>query len=466
MIELALTNCRIFGRDEDSIGIKDGRMVEFGSVSAGNSRKTIDLEGRTVVPGFIDSHTHLTNLGLSITRLDLSSTLSREEALERTRETVEEKVSGAVIGYGWDETSWGERDYITRTELDFTDRPVILFRKDMHMATANSKALGLVGLSSVDGVVKEEYLRKLDSLVQPSKEELKEAITAASERALLEGITTVRDMTGKRALQVMAEMDLPIRVYYAIYDREYENQDLSGSYAWGVKTFLDGSIGSKTAAHDGWPDENLKFSNQNVAEHLSGFWLRGIPVAMHAIGEIAVEQGIDALKHHRGQMRNSIEHFELVRPEKLGDISKSTVVSSQPNFLQWSMEGGLYQRNLGSEWSGMDNPFRDILDSGIKLAFGSDCMPVGPSFGIGMAVNTPHTHQRITVEEAINAYTRGGAYLLHEEHLSGKIETGYRADLAVFDANYLTDLGNIGSKEALITIVGGEIKHLSGQIQG
>lgn len=463
MLDLVLYNCRLFGKDDsiDTIGIKSGRIVEFGNRFPDSCRKKIDLCGRMVLPGFIDAHTHLLDLGLSLIRLDLSASKSREEAIQATTDYAQKNVAGIVVGYGWDETDWGETDYITGRELDQVGKPVVLFRRDMHMATVNRKALELAKLVSPDGVVKEENLRKLDQLTAPDEQEKWKALYAASRRAASEGITTVRDISGPGVPQMLSGRKLPLRVFSTIYDREATTALAYPDNMWGIKIFLDGSVGSMSAGHEGWPGNNMKFSDEKLQAHLESFWKNGFQVAMHAIGENAVTQAVKALRQQRGILRNSIEHFELVDEGVLQEINHPTVISSQPNFLQWSQKGGLYANKLGPGWFGRDNPFRSILDNGITLAFGSDCMPIGPSYGIGLAVNSPHQSQRITVEEAVNAYTGGGAYLLHEEHMSGSLETGYRADLAVFDEDYLSDTGSIKGKKAFMTILEGTIVHES-----
>lgn len=459
MIDLVLYNCRIFGKEDtlDTISIKSGRIVDIGNNLPESCRKKIDLEGRTVIPGYIDSHTHLLDLGLSINRLDLSNAKSRGDALEMISTYARDSGSKVIVGYGWDETDWGETDYITGKEIDNIDRPVVLFRRDMHMATANSNALRIAGLESGDGVVREEELMKLESLTQPDDGEIRDALSAAADKAVSEGITSVRDISSLKVMEMLEQELLPIRIFNTIYAREVENSQMHYDRMWGIKIFLDGSIGSVSAAHKGWPDSNIKFSDENLQAHLESLWKSGYQIAMHAIGENAVRQAVRALQQQRGNLRNSIEHFELVSEDVLQEIGSPSVISSQPNFLQWSMKGGLYENKLGKEWFGKDNPFRNIIDSGATLAFGSDCMPMGPSYGIGLSVNSPHPAQRITVEEAIRAYTTGGAYLLHEEHTTGKVEIGYRADLAVFDENYLTDLNSIGRKKALMTILDGDV---------
>lgn len=457
MIDFVLRNCRIFGAGDsgDTIGVQGGRIVYIGYGNVRDTKKEIDLEGKTVLPGFIDAHTHLQNLGLTLVRLDLSETKSREEALEKTAGYASTSKSEAIVGYGWDETQWGESDFISRKELDGIGRPVVMFRKDMHMAVLNTHALSILGIESVDGAVKEEKLDLLRPLTDPGQDELKRAMEAAVRHAVSEGITTVRDIMGQKARELLNSGNIPIRVFQLVYRSEYSGEPLNSPLSWGVKMFLDGSVGSRTAAHEGWDATNLKHVTGDLKARLNEFWKQGIPVAMHAIGEIAVDQAVEALREQKGTMRNSIEHFELVNADTLDMIGNSTVVSSQPNFLQWSQKGGLYEEALGMKWAGRDNPFRKIIDSGVNLAFGSDCMPMGPSYGMALAVNSAHSGQKITMEEAINAYTAGGAYVLHEESVSGRIALGYRADLVVFDENYLDDPAGMGQKKPFMTMASG-----------
>lgn len=467
MFNLVLYNARIFGnQDADMVAVNGGRIAYVGRERKLDSHRAIDLQGRTVMPGFIDSHTHLLNLGLSMNRLDLSQTSTREEALEKIREYACQSKSGVIVGYGWDETTWGEKDYLTDKELDLTGRPMMLYRKDMHMAVLNNKAMELAGVKKEGGAFSEESLGEVQWLSRPSGSEVHAALMSAGARAASEGITTVRDIMELGTMETLKSMGFPVRVLGALYDREYENNDLTDAGWWGIKTFLDGSIGSRSAAHDGWRSENLKFSKEGLKNHLEKFWKSGMPVAMHAIGEIAVTQAVEALSGQRGSMRNSIEHFELVEPERLERIRDSTVLSSQPNFLQWSNSGGLYENTLGQKWFGRDNPFRSILDAGKNLAFGSDCMPIGPNYGIGFAVNSPHSSQKINLPEAVRAYTEGGAFLLHMEGCLGKIEPGHYADLVIQDEKFEEDLTGLGRKKPLGTLKEGIFTHSSSELTG
>ena len=458
-VELSLTNCRVFGQDEslDTILVSSGRIADITDGMAMGARRIIDLSGRLVIPGFIDSHTHLLTIGLSETRLDLSGCGSREEAVSKTREYSSRSGASVIVGYGWDETKWGEKDYLSREDIDMIGKPVILYRKDMHMAVVNGKVLSAIGEVSRDGLLKEGDMDRIGSLAEPGTNELINAYKKGAEKAASVGITTVRDIMSTQVADTIKPLPLPVRVFRTIYGRSLDNRPMSDENSWGVKIFLDGSVGSGTAAHEGWPLDNMKFSREELDSTLSSYWKSGLQVAMHAIGEIATSSAVTALRNQKGWIRNSIEHFEFVESEILDEISPSTVISSQPNFLQWSGNGGLYQNKMGNEWFGRDNPFREFLDRGFRLAFGSDSMPIGPSLGIGYAVNSPHGSQRISPVEAVRTYTAGGAYLLHEENISGMLRPGFRADMAVFDENYLRDAVNIGMKKPYMTFLGGVV---------
>lgn len=464
MFDLVLENGAIFGNDDaDTVAVRSGRIAYVGRGRRLESARTLDLQGRTLMPGFIDSHTHILNLGLSMNRLDLSAATNREDALEKAREYAGTSGSKVVVGYGWDETAWGESDYITSAELDFTEKPVILYRKDMHMAVLNSKAMELAGKKLEGGAFSEESLREVQWLSEPDSGEIRLALESAGKKAASEGITSVRDIMQYGIMGAIKESSFPVRVFGTLYDREFNGQDLSSRDWWGIKTFLDGSIGSRSAAHRGWDQKNLKFSSASLKNHLERFWKGGMPVAMHAIGEVAVSQAVDALSGHKGPVRNSIEHFELVEPEVLDNVGNSTVLSSQPNFLQWSNSGGLYENTLGAEWFGRDNPFRDIMGAGKNLAFGSDCMPMGPNYGMGLAVNSPHGRQRISLADAVRAYTEGGAFLLNMECCLGRIEQGHHADMVVQGSKFSSDTGSLCKTKPLATIRGGIFTYASSE---
>ncbi|MEM3676081.1 MAG: amidohydrolase [Thermoplasmataceae archaeon] len=463
-LDLLLQNCKILGvpDDSDTIGIKRDRIVYVGSKVEIQSKKTIDLGGKTVVPGFIDSHTHMLRLGLEEVRLKLDNARSKEDVIEALRVYASKKRNGIVIGYGWDESFWPDHVYITKDDIDFVQQPVVLFRRDGHMATVNSKVLSSIGRTDLrDGVLKEEDLRLIDKLVEPDEDEIRKAINKSEDIALASGVTTVRDMEDLKTMSLISSMKTRIRFYRCLYDRDYTPGREFSSTEWGIKCFLDGSIGAGTAAHKGWPRENLKMDSVKFGAFVKSIHQEGLPVAAHAIGDVACDVGTRVLSTTTGKIRDSIEHFELVDHEIISRTGQNLVISAQPNFLQWSYAGGLYQERLGSPWWQNNNPFRAILDMGKHLAFGSDCMPFSPSYGIYHAVNAPHRIQRIGMEEAINSYTAEGAYILGMEGMLGRIVEGYMADLAVFPEDYAYSFRRSEFKEpqSLLTIVGGKIWH-------
>ncbi len=460
MLDLLLRNGRVFREgafEQEDVGIEGNRIVKIGTVTEQASRE-IDLEGRTVLPGFIDSHTHMLHLGLQKLRLDLSECRSREEAIERVKNRATDRRAKIIVGYGWDESAWGESEYLTRDELDFTDKPVVLYRRDGHMATLNSVALRKLGLESRDGVLKEEELGLLGPLVSPDPAEIGAALEAAFDEALREGVTAVRDYVDRATALVYSTLNPPIRVYKSIYADEYF-EGFGGELSWGVKAFLDGSIGAKTAAHEGWPDSNLKMSDAQFAKLASRFWERGIPVAVHAIGDRAISVALKVFRN--APLRNSIERFELVHDEMLDEVG-STFISAQPNFLQWALPGGLYENRLGKMWLEENNPYHEIIARGLDLAFGSDCMPFGPNYGIYYAVSSPYPRQRITLEQAVDCYTKGGAKLLGNP-LLGSIREGSYADMAIFEADYGKAVEALRSERSQMTIVNGRIAYVENE---
>lgn len=459
MFDTLYTNCAVHANeDADTVGVRNGVIEFVGSNARESAKTTVDLAGSFVAPGFIDSHTHLLKLGLERIRTDLFSTNSKEDALERLKQASTR--SKLVIAYNWDESRWPSREPLERSDIDFTSTPIIAYRRDGHMATLNTTALKLVGLETRrSGVIKEEELRLVDPLTEPDHAERKKAIEIALDIALANGITAARDNVDSATLRCHAEVTHPVSVIPMVYERE-----LGGAIdfaSWGVKVFLDGSIGSQTAAHSGWPEENLKMSKDKFEGFCRKLWNAGYRVAAHAIGEKAT--AVAASVFARAPLDCSIEHFELVEDSTLEALeAKSTSVSAQPNFLEWALPGGMYENRLGRDWLERNNRFRDILDRGVTLGFGSDTMPIGPAYGLHYAVNSPFSNQRISLREAIDCYSLGSAKILGLGSYRGRIKEGYRADFVIFPPDFLTDPVHIRNKEPLATVVRGTAVYVRG----
>jgi predicted amidohydrolase YtcJ len=347
----------------------------------------------------------------------------------------------------------------------------------------------------VTGVVVEEALDVVWRAVEPDHDRLLALVHAAQERATELGVTGVHDMVrGSAAPAVYRELDrvgeLSLRVrlnYWADHLDALDELGLRTNHGSGmvrtgaVKTYIDGSIGARTAklwAPYADAAEQSGDTGETPTDATSanrGQWvvapdeLQDIAaqaetgdrqLAAHAIGDEAIAATLDVLAEATGQ-RHRVEHAEVLTDdlvERLGE--GDVVVSAQPNFLKWARTGGLYDRRLGVERSRSTNRFRDLLDAGAQLAFGSDCMPLGPLFGVEQAVTAPADGQRLSPTEALRAYTWGGAYAGFDEDRLGTAEPGKRADLVVLEASpWAVDPDDIGAIDVALTLVDGQVVH-------
>ena len=493
--DLILLNGRIYTLDRPSraeaLAISGGRIAALGcdeevQALAGEGTETIDLQGRTVLPGFTDAHTHLVSTGLAETvYLDLAETRSREELLERVRAALGERAEGEwLIGRGWDESRWEEGGYVTRADLDRVapENPVALFRVDGHLLSLNSKALERVPLPAElrdradleHGLLREEAAWWFHDRIEPEPDELKRAIEAAVRKAHSLGITSVHEIVKSSYIRVYRELRPRLRVYLnpkVEYAEELYRTGLSTGFGdeWlrlgGIKIFADGSIGAGNAAlaepyRDRDHQGRLNYEPDELFQIVRRAHEHGWQVMAHAIGDRAIGMVLKA--YERAEIgpddRYRIEHLELATAEQLERAAELGVIASmQPNFVKWAGPGGLYETRLGAERTGRIGPHRLVLDNGIRLACGSDCMPLGPLFGIHWAVNASHPAQRLTVEEALRCYTLGGAQASFEEDLKGSLAPGKLADLVVLSADPFEHPEEMEKIEVEMTFVGGEL---------
>ena len=511
--ELLFRNGTIHLFDDDrttveSVRFENGVVAAAGTadeVEAGaDSPEVIDLGGKTMLPGFNDAHLHLVSLGLDRIETDLSSAESRGEALDALERNAATTDEGAwVLGFGYDESLWGvgEREYLALEELDAvsTNHPIAAVRVDGHTVSLNSAAMDAVDFEGVEydvitddgeptGRVVEDAASRVKDAFAPDAEKTRRALEAAFDRALALGLTSVQTMAGVRGNETTQDVlqrlhrqgDLPIRVtYYAGVDQldAFGDARIVGGFGddWlrfgGIKVFSDGSIGAQTAklgtdfADDPGNDGQLV----HTPEELRSFFERAAAneqqLATHAIGDAAIETVLDlyesiADEYETQPPRLRIEHLELPDQAHLDRMAERDVVASmQPNFLKWSREDGLYDARLGPDRLETNNPFKAVLDAGVSMAFGSDSMPPGPLYGIHHAVDAPGDRQRVSVDEAIAAYTRGAAFAEFAETRKGRLEPGMLADAVVLDRDPFDHSGAIEDVEVAMTIVGGEVRY-------
>lgn len=492
MLDLIVQGGPIHGHPgADAVGVRCGRIVVVGRApELGNLRgpktQVFRLEGRPLLPGFFDAHVHFLEVGLDRTFfVDLSQARTLSEALELLRARAQERPGEWVVGRGWDESRWPEKRYLERADLDraVPRQPCCAVRVDGHMMVANTLALARCVrpegelVDRARGHLFEDAVFEVLSLVRPSQEALVEAVAAASRYAASLGVTAVADMdTEALAFRAYATAErrglLRTRIFaYGKADLLPQLVGLGLRRGFGspflricgVKAFVDGSIGAKTAAlFEPYQGEMGKGRVLLGRGELARLWRKvmeaELQLAVHAIGDRAIEEvlaaarlaGVGALDRHR------VEHLELPTPHQLDRVKELGLVASmQPNFLQWSGPGRMYEDRLGPTRDARIDPHRWVLERGIPLAFGSDGMPLGPLYGIGLALDPPYYPQRVTWEEALQAYTQGAAFAAFAEDELGTIAPGKWADFVVLSG----DPGRVPPKDLQVdaTFVAGEL---------
>ncbi|OYR40665.1 MULTISPECIES: amidohydrolase [unclassified Halorubrum] len=496
----------------EAVAVRDGAIVRLGSTREvefleGVDTDVVDLGGRVLLPGFVDAHTHLTTVGRYLVHADLSAADSPDEAVdllaERAAEVEAESGSDApadpVLGYGYDESTWAEDRYLTRADLDrvSTERPVAAFREDMHVAAVNGVALDRFAdalAAAPDetvptdadgeptGVLLESAIDPIYEAIEPGPAETREIVEAALADCAAKGITGFHDMVRNshaprayRDLEAEDELTARVRINYwsdhldALREVGLGTNDGSDTVRAGaIKSYTDGSFGGRTARlsepYADAPDETGQWvvDPPELSETVAAATAAGYQFTAHAIGDEAVDAVLDAYEGASetdpGEARHRIEHVELADDEAIDRLAASGVVASvQPNFLKWAGEDGLYETRLGPERTAETNRYRDMLDAGVALAFGSDGMPMDPLLGVHHAVNAPAEAQRLTVTEALRAYTRGAAYAGFDEDRLGTVAVGKRADLVALDASPWEASDAIRDVGVAMTVVDGEV---------
>jgi len=499
------------------VGSKIIEVGQTGEIDIPKDAKILDVKGKTVIPGFIDSHTHFLLMGVRfLTTLDISGTRSISEVVERVRVKLTELPKGTWLNaHGFDESVWSEKKYPTKDDLDpiSPDNPVTLTPFYGHLISVNTRTLELVQIKKetpdppggkIDrdpvtgeaiGMLREEAIKLIDK-VKPltTQEESLKGLQKACEIALSWGCTSIHEL-GSDPIAISAYQTahenraLKVRSYVMPTARFTEKM-LDGLEALGVRTrfgdevfrigsikiYVDGSMGARTAVFfEPYADDPSTRGIFNITlDELEQRVVRahqlGLQVAIHAIGDRGIEEALNAIEaaleqESRIDHRHRIEHCEILTDDQIYRIKRLEIVPSmQPNFIgEWGQPGGMYEQRLGSNRLKLSNPYRKLLDEGIKVAFGSDCgycppWPFNPLYGIWSAVNHPIKESRINLEEAVKCYTLYGAYASFEEDIKGSIEPGKLADLAILSED-LTSIPpeQIKNVKVDLTMVGGKI---------
>ena len=395
----------------------------------------IDLGGATVVPGLVDAHVHFPSWALGLRELSLFGTRSVSEALERV-EAAAKPADGWLRGRGWREEEWPEGERPTLAALDDVtgELPTALRAHDGHTLWVNSAALRLGGHPAhEDGVLREqEAWDFFDSYAAASPHETLDAVRAGLPVAHAAGVTGVHDKDGARgapeAFTALRDAgELTLRVWQSVPNVDADR----GSY---VKVFMDGTLGSRTALLLGGGGMRL-MGPDRLAAIVREAAAAGMPVAVHAIGDLANREALDGFEATEDVwrplgLRHRIEHAQCIHPDDIARYARLGITASV-QYSHATSDRELAARLWGDR---LDRayPYRRLLDAGVRLAGGSDA-PVealDPLAGLRSAAECG-----LTRDEALASFTAEPARLEGAEDRRGRLSPGYDADLVVLDGD-------------------------------
>ncbi len=465
--EKALINGRVWGHpDCDAILVRGSLVAAIGrSAEVARDIETIDARGGSILPGFIDGHTHLAHSGLveSGWTLDIAG-CERDEAVDRIRRAARARTAGEwLTAYGWDESRWSPPNPLRQADLDRAAPGVAVaaIRVDGHLAVLGSAAAKRARpalarettfFDASTGEVREEAVDAVRRLARPDAGTWRDGLLAAARACHRVGITTAHAMSDLDDPQDLLERATSLRLRLVVHPPAERLQSLielgiatGDGDAWGrwggVKLFADGSVGARNAAfsrpYRGGGRGRLNRTLRDLTGRLWAADHAGWQTLTHAIGDRAIARVLSA--HRRAATnpgrRHRIEHCEFpTAPQIRAMRALGLAICVQPNFIgNWSGRGLLYETALGGRRDAACNPLRAWLAAGIPLGFGSDGMPLSPLYGILSAVRAQHPGQRATLVEAVDGYTVGAAGLSDGLPSSGTLAVGSPADLVVLD---------------------------------
>jgi predicted amidohydrolase YtcJ len=512
---------------EEAVAVKENRVIAVGTTEeimklATVHTNIIDLEGKSLMPGFIDAHIHLTIYGTNL--LGVSCIEPHLQSLEDLFLELREKARTTPKGqwvraWGFKESTFKENRYPTKEELDFisTDHPIVIIRTCNHTSIVNSKALEIAGIMETTpnpegGIIEKNPDGRLTGRMIEnahmqifehagySNEEIRKGMKLASDEFIKSGITSIHDAGGygegsetiRMMQQAIKAEEVKVRVYamigsltnsHAFVRKMVDAGPVSGlgddHFKIGpAKLFTDGSsVGPTIATREGYThapeDKGIIYYSQEELNRIMGeAHAKGFQLTAHAQGDRAIEMLLNCYesalaKHPREDHRHRIEHAGIA-PSDLQERMKKLGVVITPNPVFIYANGDKYLQYYGERTEVM-YPARDFIDQGIIAAFGSDA-PVtflDPLLGIHAAVNRESMggnvvgeKQRISVMEAVRAYTWNGAYASFEEKNKGSIEIGKLADFVILNKSILKEpITTIKDLKVVLTMIDGKVQY-------
>lgn len=457
---------------------------------AGSKAVVIDLNGKLMLPGFIDNHVHFMAGGDYLNGLDLRPAKSTKEFRQLLKKYIDAHPDSKwITGGDWDHEAWEVKDLPKKEWIDefSKDKAVYIWRFDGHMALANSYALKLAGIDKntpspaggiiekdpvtgePTGILKDNAMNLVGALTPASTEKEREAsLESALKETARFGITSVHDITYRNDLKTYISFEklgkLTTRIYTRIPISEYQNLSHSGiTYNFGsdliklgsLKAFADGSLGSSTAwffdkyvqdtTTSGLPMDII--TDGSLDKWAKDADLNKLQLSVHAIGDRANRYMLDLFgkiikENPQWDRRFRMEHAQHVRFEDIPLFKKYGVIASAQPYH--AIDDGVWaEKRIGEQRTHYTYPFRSFIDQGVLLCFGSDwtVAPINPLLGIYAAVTRQTLdgknpggwipEQKITVEEAVKCYTINNAYAAFAENELGSIEPGKFADLVI-----------------------------------
>ena len=480
----------------DALLFDHGKVVRIGQAAALHRSypraQSIDGGGKTLLPGLIDAHGHVIDLGFETVRIQLVGTPSLAAAQDQIRVYVRAHPDRTwYLGDGWNQVVWGLGRFPLASELDavVADRPAVLYRIDGHALWVNTAALRAAGITGItqdpvggrierdavgnpSGVLVDKAMELVEHVIpQPTDVERIAALKAALAHMNSVGLTSAGDAGDSAQViglyrQLADQSQLTVRIYAMIADTGEDFQSLSKAgplIGYGndrltvraVKLFADGALGSRGAAllapYSDIPDQHglLLMSDAEMERRVETALKAGYQVNVHAIGDAANRQVLDAFEAaYRAvggrELRNRIEHAQVVAPSDIPRFKQLNLIASmQPTHATSDMN--MAEARIGPERLKGAYAWRTFLDQGTRIAGGSD-FPVesdNPFFGLHAAVTRTdhagrpvggwHSEQAMTLLEAFRAFTLDAAYAQHQEKTIGSLEPGKWADFILVD---------------------------------
>jgi predicted amidohydrolase YtcJ len=477
--------------------------------------EVIDLGGKLVLPGFIDSHAHIVIGGEFLLNVDLTEVDSPDLFSEMIRDIALIKKERWVIGGSWNHHNWKDSELPRKEWIDKDTKstPVFVNRMDYHMALANSIALKLAGITSETpnphggeiikdkngeptGILIDKAMDLVFNVIpKSSDEEYASAVNAAMKLARENGVTSIHDISYNHHFQALQKAErenrLTSRIYSRLLLKKHESfSNIEIEYSFGsdilkigsMKAFADGSLGSESAYmfepylanpdNYGLPMEEL--TNGKMKEMIIESDKKKLQCSIHTIGDRAVSELLDIVEvlvaeNSCWDRRFRIEHAQTIRPEDIKRCADlGVIISGQPYHLY--DDGCWAEGVIGKDRLKQTYAFKSMLNAGVKLCFGSDwsVSTINPIKGIHVAVTRESSdgknpnglipEEKLTVEEAIKCYTINAAFAAFQEKTVGSLEVGKLADFVVLSDNIFNiPSRSIKDVKVLQTVFNGDI---------